>query len=395
MLPAVLAFGGLFVGDAAGRGKLQLARRAWGSVAWLSRSRAAGTCSALVGVAVAVATLAACGSKDAATPMSPTSPRTGAAAGGTIRFADRTGFVTVRPDGSGRHRIEIDDAYLSGGDSGEHYGECAWSPDGLQLACEDSEGMFIWLFAADGSDRRALTEQFNASGFVGQLTWSPDSRRIAFLEHSEDLGGPFLGDLYAVAVRTGKVERLTTTPEFQEGEPLWSPDGARVAFGEYAGRGDGKDGVFVLDLATGRTRRLVDGFPAVWSPDGTALGYSTGKRPGEPAGVWVFELETGRTRRLADGDWGGGEWSPDGTTIAYRTPAPASALALIDADGSGEPRIISESPAYSASWSPDGAHLVYETQKGVETRLVVADADGQDPRVLVRGCCPEWAPVTP
>ena len=44
---------------------------------------------------------------------------------------------------------------------------------------------------------------------------------------------------------------------------------------------------------------------------------------------------------------------------------------------------------YESDWSPDGSQIVYDTEGG---DIVVADADGSDPRVVGTGASPSWSP---
>ncbi len=83
--------------------------------------------------------------------------------------------------------------------------------------------------------------------------------------------------------------------------------------------------------------------------------------------------------------------SPDGTRVAYvvtdvvkdenRTNAD---LWLINADGSGEPRKLTNSPKRDAHprWSPDGKWIVFESTRDGDSQLYLLPADGGEPRKL-------------
>jgi len=72
----------------------------------------------------------------------------------------------------------------------------------------------------------------------------------------------------------------------------------------------------------------------------------------------------------------------------------------IQADGSGLTQLTSNAfDQLDPAWSPDGRQLAYvERIRGLEERLIVADADGQDPRVVVPEALgpivyPTWSPA--
>ena len=83
---------------------------------------------------------------------------------------------------------------------------------------------------------------------VESLTWSPDSRQLAFIGT-----GQGQSDLYVMDVHTGERRQLTGTPE-REDHPSWSPDGQRIAFStKYRNQFDIK----IYDLAEGSAHTAI------------------------------------------------------------------------------------------------------------------------------------------
>lgn len=93
-------------------------------------------------------------------------------------------------------------------------------------------------------------------------------------------------------------------------------------------------------------------------------------------------------------------WSPNGKEIAYvRGPYycvwddPARGctgpdqLWLMNADGTGQHLIAAH--GITPAWSPDGTKLAYGAPHDV---VVIANADGSDPRVVTSGLYPAWSP---
>jgi hypothetical protein len=105
-------------------------------------------------------------------------------------------------------------------------------------------------------------------------------------------------------------------PFSRAGNPSWSPDGRFIAVDAAPSRADaeGHDrldlerNLYMLEVATGRLQVLVekldgDRTPArsAWSPDGRLLVLSMNPNDG-PDGVWVVEVATGRKALLIESD---------------------------------------------------------------------------------------------
>ncbi len=148
----------------------------------------------------------------------------------------------------------------------------------------------------------------------------------------------------------------------------------------------------------------------VISPDGKWVAYLSNARG--PTDVWLKSVSGGDAVNLtssvelqiqsSDGI-GGLEVSPDGSQIAFvagatGTPSPQPSTYAIPAPlGGPARRLISQSSGMR--WSPDGKQIVYVRPGGLlGDALVIADADGQNARDLVKHDGPRhihWARWSP
>lgn len=175
----------------------------------------------------------------------------------------------------------------------------AWRPDGGALAFAADEHQRdehtyprtdLWTVTLDGTVTRLTDDEFDWGGPV----WSPDGRWIVasggpgldvIIRERWDHGAP--DDLWLFAADGSRRRNLTESWDLMPGTPEWSPDGSMLYF--TAGIG-GDSHLFRLTVATGAVEQVTHGDgrigSASFSADMTRFAY-VGQDATEPGEVFV------------------------------------------------------------------------------------------------------------
>ncbi len=251
-------------------------------------------------------------------------------------------LFTIRPDGSGAHRIT-------------HVVNAAnpdWSPNGKTLVAEveSKSGSGITLLSPTGSVIRNLTP----TGERGQPSFSPDGKWIAY-ESDISANGIWL------MRSNGTAQRRVTTNPFRGDEcgcdtdPNFSPNGKLITFVRKK-KDEQQQALFAV------------------RPDGTGLRQLTPYS-------WEVAIKH--------------DWSPDGKLIVLTTnadlvrPTQSANLVTIRPDGSGMKNLTGftggTENAFAGSFSPDGAQVVFRIESGDTYSIAVIDRDGGNLRRITTG----------
>ena len=281
-----------------------------------------------------------------------------------------------------------------------HDDKPAWSPDGAQIAFlrfrSERAADLIVIPALGGAERKIATVHplYSKDRPFHNLSWTPDGRWLAF-------GGAFSPDgprgIWLIAADGQERRKLTEAngdDDMGDLSPVPSPDGTRIAF--IRERTFSRGAIFVLPLTGGR---VPDGSAAqltpdswtvngvAWGPDGHDLLFSWGghfglsrlgrisatlKRGGivQPTAVPFGEQATA----LAISKSGRVVYSAQFRDTAFYE-APLAGSSYQPLAGTGFSSTFDEQTPH---YSPDGARLSFaSTRSGVE-EIWVANRDGSN-----------------
>ena len=137
-----------------------------------------------------------------------------------ILWARPGGLAVANPDGSGLRQLAV-----AGGPASPVY-----SPDGKRIAFwkGESQGSSIDIVNADGTGLKRV--KAFAGGIGDKIDWSPDGSRIAF--DTPSFGPPKSSNVFTMRTDGTGLHQLTHAAggKINNGLDTWSPDGKKIAF---------------------------------------------------------------------------------------------------------------------------------------------------------------------
>ncbi|HEX4913467.1 MAG TPA: hypothetical protein VFV51_05905 [Vicinamibacterales bacterium] len=184
------------------------------------------------------------------------------------------------------------------------------SSDGRWIAFDsDRDGeRGVYVAQRDGAN----LQRVSGAGYAAVPSWSPDMKWLAFVRG--ETNRPRVWNLWLRNIETGALRRHTSHRSGQVWGASWFPDGRSLAYSHdqqlIISHLDGRKSVVIASPIRGRLVRT----PAV-SPDGRVVVFQVYKD-----GVWLFDVASRTTRRILD-DPTAEEfaWSPGGDRIAYHS----------------------------------------------------------------------------
>lgn len=242
-----------------------------------------------------------------------------------------------------------------------------------------------------GENRVALTDDAKSDNDLAYLfpTWSPDSRRVAFIRISGTRNS-FEGALVSEPAAGGAAATVFKSNALVPFYLYWSPDSQRITF---LAQGDNEMSL-MLGHAEGKedARKLESGSPLywAWSPDNrTMLTHIGGsQRDSRRARMGLLrwqENDSSQTLSQAPAAFQAPQFSPDGSAILYAgaNQSDQDALYVADALGSNPRLIASYKGRIAFAWSPDGQRIAWLTTPDDADLpnlgpLAISDKDGSN-----------------
>lgn len=180
-----------------------------------------------------------------------------------------------------------------------------WSPDGAQI---------IYLYSKNGQMEaldvldvrtRATRRLIPWTDMPRDPDWSPDGTQLVFAAPDRPRTSEW--DLFVMDSGGGPRTNLTQSLDVTEDQPAWSPDGREIVYVKSLPEEKPPErSLFVLDVATGVTRRLTKPplwahFPA-WSPDGEQIAFSGVTDGRDVYNTHVINRDGSGLRQLTDFD---------------------------------------------------------------------------------------------
>lgn len=230
-------------------------------------------------------------------------------------------------------------------------------------------------------------------------SWSPDGAKIVYHAYV----GSSIRHIWVMNNDGSSKSQLTSRNVVDVG-PAYSPDGTKIAFSRYGFRGDYFD-LMIMDADGSNVERIThSGIPGLrqgsyeavrWSEDGTKLlfHYNEGTTAPPYYGWWIGTINVDGTDPEVLGRGKEPKFCYGDTKILFNTDEysyeDGRCLALMNADGSGEPQILTDGPM---DMLPDMSSITHRIVFTRYTDLYIMNKDGTIIGPVAGGTYPEWSP---
>ncbi|MBU6478538.1 MAG: prolyl oligopeptidase family serine peptidase, partial [Xanthomonadaceae bacterium] len=248
----------------------------------------------------------------------------------------------------------------------------ALSSDGRLAYVKDDQ---VWTVPLTANGKTKPKQLFFDHGKDGDLHWSPDGKRFAFVSHRDDHAfiGVFTNDQTPI---------LYVSPSTEvDGDPRWSPDGTHIAFTRQPGNG-------------GPPQPILEQTPQPWSI------RIANTRTGQGRVVWQSpDTLVGSYPQTAGGS--NLHWAEDGSKLVFLSDIDGwPHLYSIGASG-GTPLLLTPGKfmVEDVAMAPDGRSIIYSANTGAtrddndRRHLFQVPVDRAEPKALTSGTNIQTSPT--
>lgn len=272
-----------------------------------------------------------------------------------------------------------------------------WIAGGKRIAflSNESGAMQLWTMAADGSDRRQLTD---IEGGIDSYKFSPDESKVLFVKE----------------IKYGK-RTVDRYPDLPKASGRVIDNLMYKHWGEWV---ESIPHIFYASTTDGLIRSakdILEGEPyeapmkpfapiddVAWSADGKTIAYASRKKEGlayalsTNSDIYLYNLESGQTRNITEGMMGYDQeptFSPDGKMIAWTSmerdgyEADIKRLFVMNLQ-TGEKTFLTDGWEYNVDhpqWSAGSEGLYYIATVEAEANLFYISLKGKKIRQITRG----------
>ncbi|HSR17607.1 MAG TPA: hypothetical protein VLM39_05890 [Ignavibacteriaceae bacterium] len=249
----------------------------------------------------------------------------------------------------------------------QEYIGAAWTPDGSRIIYLKGGGSSRQLFIMDSS---GINEQKIADS-VETFAVSPDGNRLCYIYYNG------YWEVFLCNIDGSNKTKLTNT-QMQKFGLHWSPVNPEIVFTENDNVLGSYENIYRMQVNSGILDTLATGYeiPQVcdWSKDGNFILFGT-----VYSDLYKINLMTKQITELAYSQ--SASFSPDGQKILFQS---SSQVYMMNADGSNQHK-VSKYPntCMYPEWSPEGTSISYITANDTLSKIVIADLNGNNERLLV------------
>ena len=273
-------------------------------------------------------------------------------------------------------------------------GDSSWSPDDKQIAFVSniSGRNNIWLVPSQSGWPTQLTVSNQRQANVA---WSPKGRWIAY---NSDIDGNEQWDVFLVSVSNGQIVNLTNTREVSEESPVWSPGGEALAYNVKPKQSPNYE-IDTIDILTKKVTHITANTPAslsnsvaAWSRDGKSILFNQSDSAGKDGNVFIVSATGGKPVNLTphegEKNFAATDLSPDGKTVLLTSNAGNGYenAALLDIANKKITWLTNDKwEVTSGKFSPDGKQLTWTANVDGNQDIYLYDLASRKARPMLLG----------